>query len=180
MTIVLDAARLPVVWMIVRISLLLAGAGLAHTLFGQRMSAAARHLLWTLTIVGLLILPVLSATIPAWDAVRLPPASQRDAAAPVTSTDRGEVTTASTLVAADRAATTSATSPRTSLAPSVQWSTVLVAIYVIGLLLLTARLAAERWTMRTLARWATDVHDPEWMRLHVACAQAMDLERPVR
>src|SRR6266516_4294534 len=116
MTTVLDAAALPVVWMIVKMSLLLAGAGLAQALLGRRMSAAARHLLLTLAIVGLLILPALSAAIPGWDAVRLPPPTQRDAAPAATSTEHSDATHAVAITAAPHSSFTGAIPLSTSSA----------------------------------------------------------------
>ena len=38
-------------------SILISAAVLAHAVWGRRMSAAARHLMWTLTIVGLCCFP---------------------------------------------------------------------------------------------------------------------------
>ena len=58
---------------------LLAAAGLA-TLAMQRASAAMRHLVWTLAVVGLLALPVLSALLPQWQV--LPQWPYLDATAP--------------------------------------------------------------------------------------------------
>src|SRR5438874_13535919 len=158
MTTVLDAAALPVVWMIVRMSLLLASAGLAHALLARRMSAAARHLLLTLAIVGLLILPALSAVIPGWNAVRLPAPAHREAAPAATSAERSNATDAVAIPAALQASSTSAIPPSTSSA-RVQSSTVLFAMYVIGMLLQTIRLAKERLMMRQLARRSVDVSD---------------------
>ena len=180
MTSVLDAAPLPAVWIIVKISLLLAGVGLAHALLGRRLSAAARHLLLTLAIVGLLILPALSAVVPGWDAVRLP--AHRDVAPIAMSIiERSNASTnAGTISAADRVSIDAVTPPRTSRAPRLEWSMLLLAVYAVGVLFLTIRLAAERWTMRTLARRASDVGDPDWTRLQIECARRMDVGRAVR
>ena len=46
-------------------AVLLALAGLATTAL-WRASAALRHLVWSLTMAGLLALPVLSALLPQW------------------------------------------------------------------------------------------------------------------
>src|SRR5438105_929399 len=169
MTTVLDAMTVPAVWMIVRISLLLAGVGLAHVLLVRRTSAAVRHLLLTLAIAGLLTLPALSAVIPGWEAVRLPAPAQR-VAPPVTTVERVDTTTNGAPISViDRASTNVAASPRTPSAPRIQWSAVLLVAYGIGIVFLTLRLAAERWTMRTLARRATELSDPEWTRLQIEC-----------
>lgn len=52
-------------------AVLLALAGIA-VLACWRASAAQRHLIWTLAVIGVLLLPVLSATLPAWHVLRWP------------------------------------------------------------------------------------------------------------
>lgn len=52
-------------------AVLLALAGIA-VLACWRASAAQRHLIWTLAVIGVLLLPVFSVTLPAWHVVRLP------------------------------------------------------------------------------------------------------------
>src|SRR5688572_23916337 len=58
-----------IVEILVKASLLLTVGALAHVLLARRTSAAARHLLWTFAIIGLLLLPVLSMVVPGWIAV---------------------------------------------------------------------------------------------------------------
>src|SRR5688572_7657918 len=50
-----------------------AAAILAQTLVGERLSATSRHLLWTLAIVGLLVLPLLYGMLPTWAVARATP-----------------------------------------------------------------------------------------------------------
>ena len=54
------------VWVIVKVSVLMVAAAIAHALLRRPTSAATRHLVWTLAIAGLLLLPMLSAVLPAW------------------------------------------------------------------------------------------------------------------
>jgi len=54
-----------------KVMLFLALAGLA-TLAWRRASAAQRHLVWTVAVIGVLLLPLLSAVFPAWRVVRMP------------------------------------------------------------------------------------------------------------
>ncbi|HEX8831391.1 MAG TPA: hypothetical protein VF705_09515, partial [Longimicrobium sp.] len=64
--------------LIVKATLLLAAAGLATLALSRRAPAAARHLVWTLSVCGLLALPLLSIATPAW---RLPFVTVRTAVA---------------------------------------------------------------------------------------------------
>lgn len=54
-------------WTVARASALLAIAAIAQTLLRRRASAATRHLVWTLAIVSILMLPAVSALLPRWD-----------------------------------------------------------------------------------------------------------------
>jgi len=51
---------------IVRASALLAAAALADLVLRRRSSAATRHLVWTLAIGALLLLPIASYVLPEW------------------------------------------------------------------------------------------------------------------
>ena len=53
-------------WIVVKASVLLGVAAIVQALLHRRTSAATRHLVWTLAIVGVLLLPVLSLALPAW------------------------------------------------------------------------------------------------------------------
>ena len=53
-------------------SLLLAAVAIAQAMLSRRTSAATRHLMWTLAIVGLLLLPMLAGVLPGWTAVHSP------------------------------------------------------------------------------------------------------------
>jgi len=56
---------LPLV-IVVKATAVLAAAALVDLLLRRRGSAAARHLVWTIAIVGLLALPLASLSLPAW------------------------------------------------------------------------------------------------------------------
>ena len=55
-------------------------AAIAQALLARRASAATRHLMWTLAIAGLLLLPMLAPVLPGWTAVHLTAPSAPDAA----------------------------------------------------------------------------------------------------
>ena len=57
------AAWLPVADAVAKATLLFAAAGLTSFAL-RRRSAAARHMIWTLTLLSVLILPVLSVALP--------------------------------------------------------------------------------------------------------------------
>lgn len=59
--------------MLLKSAVLLVLAGVT-ALLCWRASAAQRHQIWTLAVVGVLLLPVLSATLPAWHLLRWPQA----------------------------------------------------------------------------------------------------------
>src|SRR5678816_1594383 len=52
--------------MLLRGSVLLTASVLVRMLLGKRLSATSRHLLWTLAIVGLLVLPIFHVLLPVW------------------------------------------------------------------------------------------------------------------
>src|SRR5262249_57649409 len=56
---------------VIKATVLLATAGVVDTLVRRRGSGAARHLVWTMAIVGLLALPIFSLSLPEWT-VRIP------------------------------------------------------------------------------------------------------------
>ena len=60
-----DASWIPVADAIAKASLLFGAAGLVSFVL-RRRSAAARHMIWTLALVGVLVLPVLSIALPRW------------------------------------------------------------------------------------------------------------------
>jgi beta-lactamase regulating signal transducer with metallopeptidase domain len=162
-------------------SLVLAAAASANALLYRRTSAAARHLVWTLAVVGLLLLPVLTAALPSWD-IDVVPAKAPDAAPINGLTGPQEVAgpPAASRVAAPMVATAVAATGQAPIAGDLAWATGLSAMYAAGVLLLVIRLGAERWTVRRLARRATVMSDPEWTRLLTECASRMGVRVPVR
>jgi beta-lactamase regulating signal transducer with metallopeptidase domain len=167
-----DAALWTAVWILVKGSVLVTAAALAHVLTRRRTSAAARHLAWTFAVVGLLLLPLLSATLPTWDVavrrVKTPDAAFVNAPAGGTG---------------DQSATAVSIPVSTAIAPAdgaIPWATVTLALYVAGVLALLMRLAAQRLTLTRLARQAADLDDPDWRCLLLECARTLGVERPVR
>jgi len=139
-----------------------------------RASAAVRHLVWCVGVAGVLVLPLLSAFVPAWELPLLPASS---AAAPPA------------LLRAPENAATAAALPSPVLAqpeavaPAVAdgaWLTQ-VAAWVIagGVLLGLVWLAAGFWGVARLGRSAEVVRDPEWLRMAQEASERLGLRRPV-
>ncbi len=112
----------------VKASLLFVLAAGVQVAIARRTSAASRHLLWTLTVAGLLLLPALSAFAPSWTlSIRVPRPPDTSSVATPAATQ--VATTAAAPVAAAVATpvenhdlgagpTHSRTSPASSLGPT--------------------------------------------------------------
>src|SRR5580765_5167340 len=61
-----DPALSAITSIVFKASILLGLAAVAQLMLRTRASAAARHLVWTVTICALLLLPLLSVALPAW------------------------------------------------------------------------------------------------------------------
>src|SRR5437868_11262282 len=73
-----------VIELAVKVSAIVGVAGLAAWIMRRRASAASRHVLWTLAIVALLLLPVCSIVMPRWD---VPPLRSTSVIIPATPLD---------------------------------------------------------------------------------------------
>jgi beta-lactamase regulating signal transducer with metallopeptidase domain len=165
-------------------SCVLAAAMMANALLRRRQSAASRHLVWTLAVAGLLVLPVLSASLPRWN-VEIPVAGSAAAApghAPgeVDASHLNPESAVGAGVDSPAATTAAEVSVSAPISSRVGWLALLPVVYAAGVLLLLIRLLRERWMVRRLARRAADVSDPEWTRLLFDCARQIGVHRPVR
>src|SRR5262245_41636737 len=130
---------------VVKATVLLVMAGVLQVAMRPRASAAARHLIWSLAIGSVLILPFASTALPRWN-VDIPVTQET----PVTATVGGRADAIDTSTpasfpapSADQAAVMPAT-PVIARA-AMTWPILLVAIYAGGVLLLLIRLAVERF-----------------------------------
>jgi len=138
---------------VVKASALLAAAGLVDAVLRRRGSAAARCLVWSLTIAGLLVLPIASYALPRWP-VRIPVARAAAASAglagaqtPVGSAPEAAATLPSALPR--RTADDRIDSPRAALAIALAG---LYALYAGGVLILLVRFGREPFVLRRLTR----------------------------
>src|SRR5687767_3697188 len=163
-----------IIAILLKASLLLAAAVLAQTLVGKRLSATSRHLLWTLAIVGLLVLPLLYGMLPTWAVARATPTRAPEFARTAEA--------AVTRFASDMASSLSAPvgSGVGQLADvRISWSAAASAAYGIGLLSFLLRLVAQRWSVRRLVQRATPITDPTWNGLLDEAARSLNCQRPV-
>ena len=153
---------------IAKASLLFAAAGLVSFVL-RRQSAAARHMIWTLALVSVLVLPALSIALPRWQlpiltlkgdisplpafGYQLPAPSSR---MPVASSQLKHTPGASAHVAA----------PLTEAAPArtpMSWSALALTVWLIGASLILARLAVGVIAVQWMSRRTERVGDAPWL-----------------
>ena len=170
-----------------RASVLLLAALLATRLLRQS-SAATRHLIWTAAVTGVLLLPLLSVVVPAWD---VPVVSlQAKVDAPLAERHGAAETTSGTLPSPEEVVTTPASSepaPVQSAAPSERASvlsdlsatTIATSLwlFVAGLLLL--RLAIANARVSGWRRASEIVEDGRWNSLLRRLTREYRIDRPV-
>jgi beta-lactamase regulating signal transducer with metallopeptidase domain len=178
---------------VVKASALAAAAIAAQAALGRRASAATRHAIWTLAIVALLLLPVVSAVAPEWTAIRLPEAARssldglrtrgerasppaRDAASdPPSGRSSGRPIDGSSV-----SPTTARTAPSLSLATTgLSWTTLLLVAYGLGVLMMAIRLTLDVVSMRRWAGATAPIDDDEWRSLIDDCMDRIGVSGPV-
>jgi beta-lactamase regulating signal transducer with metallopeptidase domain len=180
-TTLLDAVMSPAPLLVAKVSLLLGVAGCLIALVRRRTSAATRHLIWSVALVGTLLLPLAALAVPGWtfavgtmpkvvdvaariDLANEPVASSSTSAPPSVPVDAG------TIPAGARPVT-----------PSwLSWPALIVAVYAGGVAIILIALFVQRARVRRYARRASHVSDPKWSRLLVECARSMGVRRDIR
>jgi beta-lactamase regulating signal transducer with metallopeptidase domain len=161
-----------VIEMAVKSTLVLAVAAIAAGLMRRRGSAASRHLIWSLAAAVLLLLPIASTTLPAWNipirrqatsiAITLPPVDVAGALA------EGKATAASGSV------------QRGPASARIEWLALLPMVYGAGVLFLLGRLGLEYWRTRRIVARTTRVDEAGWTGLLSECAAHLGVRRAVR
>ncbi len=171
-----------------RASVLLLGALLATRLLRQS-SAATRHLIWTAAVTGVLLLPLLSVVVPAWDVPVVSLQAKIDA--PLAEPRVAEAGTAVAAPSAREVARTPAPSGPVSAAQSVSVieptsilanlsaATIVTSLwsFVAGLLLL--RLAIANARVSGWRRASAIVEDGRWNSLLRRLTRDYQITRPV-
>jgi len=171
--------------LLVKATVLLASAALAGRALRHR-SASARHAVWSVALLGLLALPLLSAVLPRWELPMLPARSAAPATAPAA--DPAHRTAAAPIVlagAVTRAARETAGTETFPVAPAVDavrarhWSEWVLLLWSLGATVGLLRLAGGAWVARRIAQDATPVTDDEWTALVADVSRTLGLSRTV-
>jgi beta-lactamase regulating signal transducer with metallopeptidase domain len=160
---------------VLKASLLMIAAAVLVALM-YRASAATRHFVWTLVVAGLLLMPVLSATLPEWPLVVPIPTAQTSAAIVPVRTMSNPVSVETPERGADRL---TPAPPQPTRGNGVPWPAWAAAIYMLGVVVLLGRLAVQRSSARRIVREAAAVSDAEWTSLLNDCAARIGVSRPV-
>jgi HEAT repeat protein/beta-lactamase regulating signal transducer with metallopeptidase domain len=169
-----------------RATLVLGAAGLA-ALALRRGSAAARHLVWTLGLIGSLTLPLVNAFVPAWRLPLLP--ARETVTASVTARAvplprKPAPARPGPRAALDGAAASSAVIGEPSLgqpaAPRLDVSARLGQLWLLGALLVVLPLVVGSARVLWSSRRARTLDSGAWSALLRELAGALELSRPVR
>ena len=177
-----DLSWLAIADAIAKATVLLAAAAIASALL-RRRSAATRHLVWTLALLAIVALPVLSTALPRWQLPLLEiasePAVMPSVSAPALARVAAPMPTIATS-ASQQIVTSTPVRPdarriRAGL-NAVSWPTLLFAIWAAGFAAVLARLAFGVMAVQWLARRTRPADDAPWFEL--ACRLANDLRVP--
>jgi beta-lactamase regulating signal transducer with metallopeptidase domain len=148
-------------------------AAVTAGLMRRRGSAASRHLVWTLAVVGLLVLPIASAVLPSWNIPVRRPMPSLTVAPPST-----EMAIGST-AAVERSAPASQTQ-RASTFGAASWISLLPMGYGAVVLFLIGRLGLEHVRTRRILSRTTAVTDADWTHLLSECGARLGVLKAVR
>ena len=163
-------------------SLLLGAAGLASVAL-RRASASARHLVWTLALIGALVVPALSLSLPRWrvPVVAMPGRARRRAAGSAgadsararagapRATQRGcrdrHAAAPPACVRDGRRTGRRADSIARVARQRLRWETLAVALWLAGFLAILARLVVGLIGVQWMSRRTEVVTDAPWLPL---------------
>lgn len=135
----------------------------------HRQSAAFRHLLWSLGILGSLILPLLTLLLPAWHSVTLWNASQ------VLSSTHGMAASPSSGTWPYLIVDAGATSPFFS-----KFSSLVLLVWAAGFLFIVARLVGGIARLAWVSAHSKPLFEQNWMRAVLEFSERFKIARPVR
>jgi beta-lactamase regulating signal transducer with metallopeptidase domain len=155
----------------------------------RRASAAARHLVWALAVLGLCVLPALSAVVPPWRIPLLPPAIGSEAApeaAAMSDLFRAEVDPERILRARNGLADATATSESAVMSERSMEKTVtgrstsaIVVLWTAGMAIVAVRLLLSLLAVWHKGRRAAPITDGAWAALAAEIAARHGIHRRV-
>ena len=170
-----DSIAAAAVWIVLKASIVVGIAALVQLVVRSRASAATRHFLWALAILGVLVLPAASFVLPEWTV----PVRMQSADAPSLRVASGPVPAQSPEVS-NPVAGGSDPAPALRIDAPLDWRSMILAIYIIGTIASLLVLVLQHVNVRRFARRADEVRDLEWMRLLRASCEHIGVRRPVR
>jgi len=159
---------------IIKATLLFLSAGLASFLL-RRRSAALRHMIWTLALASVLVLPVLSIALPRWqwNLVTIDRVSSAASSPQLSASSLGVPVPDSQPPVASRQApalhlNSESPSPTSDARPApartpLPWSAILLGLWMIGALLIVGRLVAGVIAVQWMSRRTERVTDAPWL-----------------
>ena len=151
--------------MLVKVTLVLAASAAIQVGLAKRLSAATRHLVWTLAIVGLLLLPLFAISVPDWSPVEYTEPAGRVPILGAVSPELETIAAPAAIQHTDR---------------DLAWPWMVAAVYFGGVLLLLARLALQHVWTRRIVRATTPITESPWPQLLADCTARFGVRRPVR
>lgn len=169
---------------LVKASLIMIAAA-AIALASRRASAAKRHMIWAISIVAIIVLPVFAVLLPTLRVVvPAPSAAGRFVSAIDSEPALAPASETPALTSSRRdSATPMPLSPANETQPVSQplrWGTIALAIYLAGVAVLAIKLAAERLAVGRLVRASCEVTDDEWLDLAAVCIREAGVQSHVR
>jgi beta-lactamase regulating signal transducer with metallopeptidase domain len=169
-----DPAVIASVGIVVKATLLVAiAAGAARLLRWRNSSASSLHLVWTIAIAALLILPLLSVATPSWSVgvwSVIPPATD---GSPMVGAAVGPALSASDAAVGSILATRTVPSPPSALE-------IMFAIYLLVTVALLCRIAVSNWRVLGMVRRSDGVRDRAWLELARHVAPLVGARRAIR
>jgi len=183
-------------------AIIMAVAGLV-VLALRRASAASRHLVWNMSLAALLVLPLLSLLMPAWNIVLLPefdasaqsepspvvtaPAAMPDAEqlrrSVIAATEKQSLSSAETspspVIESESASNSDNAIARTENKP-LGWQFWALGLWLAGALVVMLRMLVGTVSVWWIVRRAEEVKDDSWTSLAELLVWQLELKRPVR
>ena len=148
-----------------KVTLVLGAGAVIQIALARRVSAATRHLVWMLVLMGILLVPALAVSLPDWS-----PVEYTEPAGFVSTLGAGSI----------EFPVLQAPAANPSRQSGVQGPMIVAAIYLAGVVLLLARVVLHQMWSRRFLRAATPIADGPWLQLFGECTARIGVRRAVR